>query len=226
MFVRLIKTKTGLRDLGMAVVVLAVLAGGTWSAQAQPTDAESAVEGGAGAPEAPPPEADARAASPKDIFERAQAAYNGRDWIGFVETVSPGRRDELIGQFAVTFATMAQQPEADPRIADLVERHVPKDLDPMDLLMASEDTQAELVRLARRMRDGQGFFAEAMSLAFDLEFGAEADEVKLVDLSEVVIDEPGTNAAGKVTVETPDGPRDDTWTFEQHEGGWYLSMKQ
>ncbi|MEL7087384.1 MAG: hypothetical protein AAGL98_02905 [Planctomycetota bacterium] len=225
MIERITRTNAGLLSRSVAAAAIAVLLGIAAPAFTQTAEAESAVEGQAGAPESAAP-ADTPSASPQDAFDKARVAYNDRNWSVFVDTVSPGRRDELIGQFAVTFATIAQQPEADPRVAELVERHVPKDLDPMDLLMASEDTQAELIRLARRMRDGKGFFAEAISLAFVLEFGPEADTVKLTELSDVVIDEPGTSAAGKVTVETPDGPREDTWTFERYEGGWYLSMKQ
>lgn len=219
-------TKPARRFLGFIAVIITFFCGYPLPASGQTAEIDSALEGDAGAPESTPPaEAEAFKASPQAVFEQARKAYNDRDWIGFVETVSPGRRDELIGQFAVTFATIAQQPEADPRIVDVVERHVPKDLDPMDLLMASQDTQAELIRLAKRMRDGQGFFAEAVSLAFALEFGEQADEVKLTNLADVVLDEQETTAVGKVTIETPDGSREDSWSFEKFEGQWYLSMK-
>ncbi|MEM7627319.1 MAG: hypothetical protein AAF333_17110 [Planctomycetota bacterium] len=207
------------------ILGLVALAGGVGSVAAQPAEADSAIEGEAGAPATDPGSDDPTVVGPQAVFERAQQAYNERDWVAFVDTVSPNRRDELIGQFAVVLTNLAQQPEADTRVVDLVERHVPKDLDPTDLMMGSDDPQAELVRLARRMRDGQGFFAEAMAVVFALEFGEEADDVKLVELTDVVIDEPGDNAVGKVTVLTPDGPRPDVWTFEKFEDDWYLSMK-
>ena len=189
-----------------------------------------------GQPADPPPNGDPAAPAspaqnesggkdPQAVFALAQAAYNQRDWAGFVQTVSPGRRDELIGQFAATFAHLAHQPEADSRVVDLVQRHVPKDLNPMDLLVGSADPRKDLVHLARRMRDGEGFFAEAMSVAFAMEFGDQASEVKLVELASLAVGEAGDNAIGKVVLQTPDGEREDEWTFEKYEDAWYLSMK-
>ena len=202
-----------------AVGVLFVAVG---SAGAQ--EAEAVAEASASS-ETAAEEAGETAEGPQEVFDRAQEAYNDRDWPAFVECVSPGRRDELIGQFAVTLANLAQQPEADARIVDLVARHVPKDLDPMDLMLSSDDPQAELVRLARRMRDGEGFFAESMAVLLEVQFEEDAEQIKLLGMSDLVINEDGTEAVGKVTTQTPDEPREDTWTFEKHEGAWYLSMK-
>ena len=160
------------------------------------------------------------------VFDRASAAFNERDWPGFVECVSPARRDELVGQTAIGFATMAQMDGADPRVAELVAEHLPKDLDPAELSMGSDDPRADRIRLAKRLAEPMDFFARAMSLAFSLQYGEAMEQVKVTTLQNLSFDEPREHAAGEVTFQIPDDQRQDFWTFEKHEDAWYLSMQQ
>ncbi len=160
------------------------------------------------------------------IFDQAAAAFNQRDWPSFVQCVSPPRRDELIGQTAIGFATLAQLAEADPRVQELVGRHLPRDLDPAALSMGSDDPRKDRIRLAQRLADPMGFFAEAMSLAFALQYGEAMDEVKVTTLQQLSFDEPLAHAAGEVTFAIPDAERQDFWTFEKYEEAWFLSMQQ
>ena len=160
------------------------------------------------------------------IYDRAAAAFNERDWPEFVDCVSPPRRDELVGQTAIGFATMAQMDGADPRVAELVAEHLPKDLDPVQLSMGSDDPRADRIRLAKRLADPMGFFAQAMSLAFALQYGDAMEEVKVTALQNLSFDPPHQHAAGEVTFAIPDAQRKDFWTFEKLEDGWFLSMQQ
>ena len=187
--------------------------------------------------------------SPEAVYEAARDAFNARDWEAFVGTVSPASRDEVIGQMALAIAAMAQQPGSDPRLGALVDEYLPRNFNPMDLMM-SDNAEAETIRLAKRMGDPEGFFVDAMSLIFSMQYspdelagaedaeadaeeaagegGAEDDAKQSLDaeiraLDELTID--GETATGLVTITTSTGDKRDPWTFEQHEGRWYLSMR-
>lgn len=191
--------------------------------------------------------------TPEAAFAAARDAFNARDWEAFVETVSPARRDEIIGQMAVAFAGMAKQPGSDPRLGVLVDEYLPRNFDPMDLMM-SDDAQAQTIRLAKRMGDPEGFFVEAMSLVFSMQYSTAelasaedsdaaedpdtdtaqeqsdaADETKqtldaqITAMDELAIKEDRAEAI--VTITTTTGNQSDRWTFEQYEGRWYLSMR-
>lgn len=110
--------------------------------------------------------------SPEAAFAAAQAAFNARDWSAFVECVTPAGRDELVGQFALAFASMAQQPGSDPRVAQLVEAYLPRNFDPTDIML-SDDAQAETIRLAKRIGKPEAFFVAAMSLIFQMQYGQD-----------------------------------------------------
>ncbi|MEM9881694.1 MAG: hypothetical protein AAF800_02105 [Planctomycetota bacterium] len=179
--------------------------------------------------------------SPEAVFAEAQTAFNQRDWAGFVGLVSPARRDELIGQMAVTFAFMAQQPGADPRVGAMVDAYLPRDVDPMDLMMTSDDPAAETIRLAKRIGRPQAFFAEAMEVAFALEHPDPDRAPRITEMNKVALDEEAQTAIGTITLEAPAPPaeaadaespdadglvtREDTWSFARHEGSWYLTMR-
>ncbi|MEM6457895.1 MAG: hypothetical protein AAF710_00725 [Planctomycetota bacterium] len=174
--------------------------------------------------------------SPEAVFAEAQTAFNQRDWAGFVALVSPPRRDELIGQMAVTFAFMAQQPGADPRVGAMVDEYLPGDFDPTDLMTASADPAAETVRLAKRIGRPQAFFAEAMEVAFALEHPDPDRTPRITEMNKVAIDEETQTAIGTIVLESPSPPgegaeaespvrREDTWSFERHGGSWYLTMR-
>lgn len=108
--------------------------------------------------------------SPEMAFAAGQSAFNERDWEAFVDCVSPGRRDLMVGEMAVALAGMSQQPGSDPRVAALVEEYLPRGFDPMDIML-SEDAEAQTVKLAKRMGDPEAFFVEAMSLIFQMQYG-------------------------------------------------------
>ncbi|MEM1107782.1 MAG: hypothetical protein AAGH99_03735 [Planctomycetota bacterium] len=181
--------------------------------------------------------------SPEAAYAAARDAFNDRDWPAFVATVSPGRRAEIVGQMAVAMAGLASQPGSDPRIGELVEKHLPPDFDPMKLVM-SEDAEAEIVGLAELIEDPEGFFTEAMSLIFSMQYqrkelaGAndpvdteetDKDDTKqsldaeIIGLEDLVID--GDTAEGAVTVETSAGNQTERWAFEKYKGRWYLSIR-
>lgn len=107
--------------------------------------------------------------TPEAAYVAARDAFNARDWKAFVETVSPAHRDEIIGQMAVALAGMAKQPGSDPRLGALVNEYLPRNFDPMDLMM-SDNAQAETIRLAKRIGDPEGFFVDAMSLIFSMQY--------------------------------------------------------
>lgn len=192
--------------------------------------------------------------TPEAAYVAARDAFNARDWEAFVATVSPAHRDEIIGQMAVALAGMAQQPGSDPRLRALVDEYLPRNFDPMDLMM-SDNAQAETIRLAKRIGDPEGFFVSAMSLIFSMQYSkaelattqdtdpaadggdeppaAEsedaADEAKqTLDAEITAIDEltiDGDIATALVTITTSTGDARDPWTFERHEDRWYLSMR-
>ncbi|MEM7626835.1 MAG: hypothetical protein AAF333_14670 [Planctomycetota bacterium] len=183
--------------------------------------------------------------SPEAAYAAARDAFNAEDWDAFVATVSPARLDEVIGQMAVALAGMAQQPGSDPRLSALVDQYLPRNFDPMDLMM-SDNAQAETIRLAKRMGDAQGFFVEAMSLIFSMQYSpaelAPAEDEELATLEDAADDDTkqpldaqitamdeltieDNRAEAKVTITTSTGDQHDRWTFEQHEGRWYLSMR-
>lgn len=150
------------RPVRISVLLLtaSVILATAQAAAAQQADAPPAVEEGAGYE------------SPEAAFAAAQSAFNARDWSAFVECVTPAGRDELVGQFALAFASMAQQPGSDPRIAQLVEQYLPRDFDPTDIML-SDDAPAETVRLAKRIGKPEEFFVAAMSLIFQMQYGQD-----------------------------------------------------
>ncbi len=188
--------------------------------------------------------------SPEAVYAAARDAFNAQDWDAFVATVSPARLNEVIGQMAVALAGMAQQPGSDPRLAVLVDEYLPRNFDPMQVMM-SDDAQAQTILLGKRMGDPQGFFAEAMSLIFSMQYspaelapaedqepatpeseaqaGATPQDTKqpldaqITAMDELTIQE--NRAEAMVTITTSTGDQRDRWTFEQHEGRWYLSMR-
>jgi len=186
--------------------------------------------------------------TPELAFAAARDAFNAEDWDAFVDTVSPARRDEIIGQMAVALAGMAQQPGSDPRLGALVDEYLPRNFDPMDLMM-SDNAQAETIRLAKRMGDPEGFFVEAMSLIFNMQYSpaelapaedaAESDgdaqdtepageakqklDAQITAMDDLVIQDD--RAETMVTITTSTGDQKDQWTFEKYEGRWYLSMR-
>ncbi|MEM9419948.1 MAG: hypothetical protein AAGA25_12980 [Planctomycetota bacterium] len=182
--------------------------------------------------------------TPEAAYEAARDAFNDRDWEAFVATVSPARRDEIIGQMAVALAAMAQQPGGDPRLGQLVEKHLPRNFNPMDLMM-SDNAEAESKLLVKRMGDPEGFFVDAMSLIFSMQYsktelatpeGEEATEpaaeegngkqtldAEITAMDELTIDEDTATAI--VTITTSTGDQRDPWTFDRYEGKWYLSMR-
>ena len=213
---------------GGGVLMIAALGlAGFAGAQAADESAGTAPPPPPAAPPAPADPATAEAeAGVRVIFDQAAAAFNDRDWPTFVECVSPPRREELIGQTALGFATLAQQPGVDPRVVELVQTHLPKNLDPASLSMGSDDPRADRVRLAKRLADPMGFFAQAMSLAFALQYADAPEEVKLTTLENLSFDEEQEHAAGEVTFVMPEAERQDFWTFEKFEEAWFLSMQQ
>ena len=121
-------------------------------------------------------------------------------------------------------------------------------------LMMSDNAQAETIRLAKRIGDPEGFFVEAMSLIFAMQYSqdelaapedapeegvgdsgstageGDSDEeatqtldAEITALDDLTID--GETATAMVTITTSTGDQRDPWTFEQHEGKWYLSMR-
>ncbi|MEM9914740.1 MAG: hypothetical protein AAF911_07260 [Planctomycetota bacterium] len=191
--------------------------------------------------------------TPEATYEAARDAFNDRDWEAFVAIVSPASRDEVIGQMALAMAAMAQDPGSDPRLRALVDEYLPRNLNPMDLMM-SDNAEAETIRLAKRIGDPEGFFVEAMSLIFAMQYSqdelatpedateegtadsestageGESDEeatqtldAEITALDDLTID--GETATAMVTITTSTGDQRDPWTFEQHEGKWYLSMR-
>jgi hypothetical protein len=162
---------------------------------------------------------------PEQVFEAAQGAFNARDWAGFLNLISPERRDEFIGQTAISFAFLAEQPGVDPRVVQVVEDYLPANVNASDLMMGSEDPQADRVRLAKRMGRPEAFFAEAMNLGLELEHGEQAGEVQVTELAELETAENGETAKGLAVMSTPDGERRMRWDFEAFKGQWYLSMQ-
>jgi len=175
------------------------------------------------------PEAEAAQAvvydTPEAVFAAAQAAFNERDWHLFFTCVALDRRDELVGEMAVTFASMAKQPGVDERIAALVEKHLPPDFDAMEVMLSSDNPRAEVVRLAQRMDDPEGFYADAMTLAIALRYGNAEDAVTITALSDLKFNEKKTAATGNVTITSPDSEEQQPWAFERYEDSWFLAMK-
>ncbi|MEO1235658.1 MAG: hypothetical protein AAFX76_02595, partial [Planctomycetota bacterium] len=132
----------GLRFFGTLLAGLVV-----WGVAPVPGHAVAQAQGEAPSQAAEPATYD----SPEAVFAAAQTAFNARDWAGFVDLVSPARRNQLVGQTAIAFATIAQQPDADPAFKALVEEYLPRDLDPMQLAIESESPQADAERLAKRI---------------------------------------------------------------------------
>ena len=163
--------------------------------------------------------------SPEAVYEAAKTAFNGRDWSGFLDLVSPERRDEIIGQTAMTFAFMAEQPEADPKVIEVVKEYLPDNVNATQLQMGTDDPKAERVRLAKRMGKPEEFFAAAMNLGLVLEHGDKAPEVQVVAMNDLETEEDGQSAKALAVVDTPDGQRKMRWAFEQYKGYWYLSMQ-
>ncbi|MBB6430022.1 hypothetical protein [Algisphaera agarilytica] len=181
--------------------------------------------------------------SPEAAYEAARDAFNDRDWEAFVATVSPARRDEIIGQMALALAAMAQQPGSDPRLGELVDNHLPRNFNPMDVMM-SDNAEAETKRLAKRMGDPEGFFVDAMSLIFSMQYSktqlatsedagdnadpaAEEDkqalDAEITAINDLTIEDDVATAV--VTISTSTGDQLDPWTFDRYEGKWYLSMR-
>ncbi|MEM8739495.1 MAG: hypothetical protein AAGG38_13610 [Planctomycetota bacterium] len=199
-----------------------VAAAGLLPAQAQ-TDA-------ADPPPPPPPETETEAAStprdtPQAVFDAAQSAFNARDWNAFVALVSPPRRDQLVGQTALVLANAAQDPEADPRMIELAQRYVPRDVDPMQLMLGSDDPKAEAERLGKRIGRPAEFYAAATKLFFDLQYPDPDTAPQITGLTELALGEDGRSATSQVVLRRPNGEAQDTWTYELHDGQWYLSMR-
>lgn len=153
--------------------------------------------------------------TPEAAYAAARDAFNARDWAAFVDCISPARRNEIIGQLALALANMAKQPGSDPRLTVLVDQYLPRNFDPMALMM-SDNAQAETIRLAKRMGDPEGFFVDAMSLIFSMQFST--DELAPPETAETA-DSPETaegqdQAAGDEGAAETDQPKTQTLDAE------------
>jgi hypothetical protein len=177
------------------------------------------------AAEAPPAERPVHD-SPEAVFETAKAAFNERDWVTFVDCVAPSRQMELVGTMAVAMAGYADRPGADARVKRLVDRHLPAGFDPARLQAEDGDPKAARVALAERLDDPLGFFAEAMALAFIIEHGEDAEQVRVSELAELVVEEDGDAAEGRVVIAGGEGEaKSDKWSFVREQEQWFLSME-
>lgn len=211
----------------LALALGLALAGSAWAqADDAAAPAEAAAETPADAPaaEQKTPREPLRAETPEACFEAAKTAFNDRDWRGFVDCVSPPRRDALIGQMAATFAMMAQAPEADPKVVELVRKHLPADFDPMQVLM-SDDSDSELARLSKGMRNSQRFFAEAMETAFALEYPDPDKAATITELTELQVQDEKAHGMVHLAAPEREQPTTDRWNFERFDGAWYLTMQ-
>ncbi|MEM6856069.1 MAG: hypothetical protein AAF593_16815, partial [Planctomycetota bacterium] len=93
----------------------------------------------------------------------------------------------------------------------------------MSLIFAMQYSQDELATPEDATEEGT---ADSESTAGEGESDEEATQTldaEITALDDLTID--GDTATAMVTITTSAGDAPDLWTFEQHEGKWYLSMR-
>lgn len=169
-------------------------------------------------------------ARPREAFDAAKAAFNGRRWDGFLDCVTPDQRWPMVGEMVAAIEMMRQRPGADPRVVDLVKRFFPRGVPADAIAQDPAVRRAATEELVAGLDDPAAFFGAATDLAMALEHGARSAEVvvdALGDLRPVKIRDGASNRAvrAEVTLRLPDidAPRRDVWTFVVIEKRWFLA---
>lgn len=168
--------------------------------------------------------------SPRAAFDAGMLAFNERRWDGFLQSVEPGQQAALVGEMVSAMEVMRQQPEADPRVAQLVKRFFPRGVPADATSLDTATRRAATAPQVAELESPAAFFAAATNLAMDLQHGSGASEVRVEDLGTlrpVKTADGASNRAvrAEVTLRLPgsDTPRRDVWTFVVIDKRWYLA---